>query len=202
LVFYLWLPVAIAFFEWKAAVFPIWGSGLLCVATAITASHLMLPFSRISWPLKGLLSLSAAIIVAGVVFGGFRLFGLELPRRPFDLERANLSGQWLQRENFRGANLSGANLSRANLLNANLGRANLVRANLSGADLSYADLGGAYLGYADLGRANLVRANLSGADLSDARNLTREQLDQACGDENPKLSDDLRHDLTLNPCQR
>src|SRR5262249_4659901 len=118
--------------------------------------------------------------------------GLELPRRPFDLERANLSGQWLQRENFRGANLSGANLSGADLTGSDL----------SSADLSRADLGRANLVYADLGRANLVRANLSGADLSDARNLTREQLDQACGDENPKLSDDLRHDLTLNPCQR
>src|SRR5262249_17941519 len=140
LLFYLLLPVAIAFFAWKAAVFPIWGSGLLCVATAITASHLMLPFSRISWPLKGLLSLSAAIIVAGVVFGGFRLFGLELPRRPFDLERANLSGQWLQRENFRGANLSGANLS--------------------GADLTGSDLSSADLSRANLGRANLLNANL------------------------------------------
>src|SRR5215471_21158882 len=95
LLFYLLLPVAIAFFAWKAAVFPAWGSGLLCVATAVIVSHLMLPFSRISWRLKGLLSLSAAIIVAGVVFGGWRLFGLELPRRPFDLERANLPGQWL-----------------------------------------------------------------------------------------------------------
>jgi uncharacterized protein YjbI with pentapeptide repeats len=90
------------------------------------------------------------------------LFGLELPRRPFDLERANLSGHWLQYENFRGANL--------------------ISANLSGADLNDADLRG---------------ANLSGAG-----NLTREQLDKACGDENTKLSDDLKHDLTLNPCQR
>jgi uncharacterized protein YjbI with pentapeptide repeats len=81
--------------------------------------------------------------------GGFRLFGLELPRRPFDLERANLSGHWLQYENFRGA--------------------------------------------------NLISANLSGANLSGAGNLTREQLDKACGDQNTKLGDDLK-DLTLKPC--
>jgi hypothetical protein len=236
LLFYLLLPVAIVLFAWKAAVFPIWGSGLLCVATAVIVSHLMLPFSRISWRLKGLLSLSAAIIVAGIVFVGFRLFG-ELPRRPFNLERANLSGQWLQQENFRGArlyfaNLSGADLSGADLSGAWLNHANLSHAsltfatlrgarlygaNLSGADLSRADLSGAglsggaklsganlsgaNLSNADLNLADLSGANLSGADLSGARDLTREQLDKACGDKNPKLSDDL-HDLTLKPCPR
>jgi Pentapeptide repeats (8 copies) len=125
------LPVTMMLFAWKAAVFPAWGSGLLCVATAIIVSHLMLPFSRISWPLKGVLSLSAAIIVAGVVFGGFRLFGLELPRRPFDLERANLSGQRFQSQDFRGANLSGANLTGAKLSDADLSRADLSHADLS-----------------------------------------------------------------------
>jgi hypothetical protein len=34
LTFYLLLPVAMMLFAWKAAVFPAWGSGLLCVATA------------------------------------------------------------------------------------------------------------------------------------------------------------------------
>jgi len=47
LLFYLLLPGAIVFFAWKAAVFPRWGSGLLCVATAVIVSHLMLQFSRI-----------------------------------------------------------------------------------------------------------------------------------------------------------
>jgi Pentapeptide repeats (8 copies) len=157
LLFYLLLPVAIVLFAWKAAVFPVWGLSLLCVATAVIVSHLMLPFSRISWPLKGLLSLSAAIIVAGELFVWFPLFDYELPRRPFDLDRANLSGQRFQSQDFRGAYLSGA---------------------------------------------NLTGADLSGADLSGAGNLTREQLDRACGDKNTKLSDDLKHDLTLKPCQR
>jgi uncharacterized protein YjbI with pentapeptide repeats len=250
LLFYLLLPVAIMFFAWKAAVFPIWGSGLLCVATAVVVSHLMLPFGKISWPLKGLLSLSAAIIVAGVVFVGFRLSGLELPRRPFDLERADLSGQWLPQQNFRdadlsfanlsGANLNDANLSGASLWRANLSGANLNGANLSGADLSFANLSGAYLGYANLGGASLYGANLSGAksfganlsganlryanlggadlykanlggaslyganlsgaDLPGVENLTREQLDEACGDKNTKLYGELSFDLTLNPC--
>jgi uncharacterized protein YjbI with pentapeptide repeats len=181
LLFYLLLPVAIVFFAWKAAVFPRWGSGLLCVATAVIVSHLMLPFSRISWRLKGLLSLSAAIIVAGVVFGGSRLFGLELPRRPFDLERADLKGHWLQDEDFRDANLKLANLSDADLSYANLSYANLKGADLRrvlligaysiGADLSFAKLSGANLGGANLGGADLSYTNLSdaylrGADLS------------------------------------
>jgi hypothetical protein len=33
LTFYLLLPVAMMLFAWKAAVFPAWGAGLLCVAT-------------------------------------------------------------------------------------------------------------------------------------------------------------------------
>jgi hypothetical protein len=75
----------------------------------------MLPFTRFTWRSKALLSISAAIIAAGVMFVGFRLFGLELPRRPFDLFRANLSGQWLLGEDLRKANLSLATLSNANL---------------------------------------------------------------------------------------
>jgi uncharacterized protein YjbI with pentapeptide repeats len=168
LTFYLLLPVTMMLFAWKAAVFPAWGSGLLCVATAVIVSHLMLPFSRISWLLKGLLSLSAAIIVAGVVFGGFRLFGLELPRRPFNLERANLSGQWLREQNFRGANLISADLSGADLNHADLGGANLWRAKLSHANLDFANLSGANLWFANLSGANLISANLSGANLTGA----------------------------------
>jgi hypothetical protein len=222
LLFYLLLPVAIVFFAWKAAVFPVWGSGLLCVAMAVIVSHLMLPFSRISWRLRGLLSLSAAIIVAGVVFGGFRLFGLELPRRPFILERANLSGHWLQGENFRAANLIRANLSdadlsfadlrgawlldaklnRADLTGAKLGGAFLLDANLNGADLIDADLSFADLRGAWLLDAKLNRADLTGAKLGGAKNLTRQQLDKACGDKYTELSDDLKYDLRLNPCPR
>jgi uncharacterized protein YjbI with pentapeptide repeats len=105
------------------------------------------------------------------------LFGLELPRRPFDLERANLSGHWL----------------------AKLSHANLGGANLSGAYLWFADLSGAHLYDANLSGANLNDADLRGADLNGAGNLTREQLDKACGDQNTKLGDDLK-DLTLKPC--
>src|SRR5215471_1965255 len=198
LIFYMLLPVAMMLFAWKAAAFPAWGSGLFSVAVAVIASHVLLPFSRFSWRSKGLLSVSAAIIVAGAMLGFGPL------HRPFNLWRANLSGQWLVNEdlwkaylvraNLSGATLNGANLSDANLYDANLSDANLYGANLSGAKLGGADLGdanlyganlsgailggtnlsgaklsGAKLGGADLGDANLSGANLSGANLSGAK---------------------------------
>jgi hypothetical protein len=61
LIFYMLLPVAIILFAWKAAVFPAWGSGLFGVAAGVIASHAML-FGRFSWRLKGVLSVSVAII--------------------------------------------------------------------------------------------------------------------------------------------
>src|SRR5262249_18466640 len=69
LIFYLLLPVTMLLFAWKAAVFPAWGSGLFGVAVASIASHVMLPFSRLSWRSKVLLSVSVAIIAAGVMLG-------------------------------------------------------------------------------------------------------------------------------------
>src|SRR5262245_11916924 len=43
---YLLLPYVMILFAWKAALFPTWGSGLLCVATGVVVSHVMLPFRR------------------------------------------------------------------------------------------------------------------------------------------------------------
>jgi len=143
LTFYLLLPVAMMLFAWKAAVFPAWGSGLLCVATGVVVSHVMLPFSRFSWRSKVLLSISAAIIAGGIMLGFGPL------RRHFDLHRANLAGQWLAGDDLRNANLSSANLVGANL----------SFANLSGADLSFADLSFANLS----GARSLIQAQLDGA---------------------------------------
>jgi uncharacterized protein YjbI with pentapeptide repeats len=240
LIFYLLLPLTMLLFAWKAAVFPAWGAGLLGVAAAVVASHLMLPLKKVSWRSKALLSTGAALVVLAMIVG------VGPVRRPFALFRANLSGQWLVGEDLRGAELGGANLSGADLSEANLSDAyligaklngakltvakltgakltgadlsvadlngadligaNLNVAKLTGADLSVADLSGAYLfganlsgAYltaADLSGAKLIGANLTGADLiaadlsganliganlRDAKNLTQEQLDQACG---------------------
>jgi len=176
--FYLLLPLAMILFAWKAAVFPIWGWGLLCVATSAIGSHVLLPFSRFSWRSKALLSVSAAIVAGGV------MLGFEPLRRPFNLYHANLSGQRLEGADLRNANLMYANLSNAILNSADLTKANLINANLSGAkssanlsgaNLSSANLSGADLGFANLTKANLSSANLSGADLGFA-NLTKAKL--------------------------
>ena len=58
LTFYLLLPVTMLVFAWKAAVFPTWGSGsgLLCIAAGVIASHAMLPLRKVSWRTRALLS--------------------------------------------------------------------------------------------------------------------------------------------------
>ncbi len=210
LIFYILLPAAMVLFAWKAAAFPAWGLGLFSVAAAVIASHVMLPFGRLSWRAKALTSVSAAMIAAGVMLGFWPL------HRPLNLYHANLSGQWLLRNDFRDVDLSFANLSDANLFSADLRSADLrdadlTRADLRNADLSFAklgsaklrgtDLGSAVLRGADLSSANLVmvdlsRADLSGADLRGTQNLVQAQLDKACGDANTKLP----KDLTLRPC--
>jgi Pentapeptide repeats (8 copies) len=199
LTFYILLPVAMLLFAWKAAVFPAWGSGLLGVGVAVIASHVLLPFGKFSWRSKGVVSVSAAII-AGIIAGGV-VFKFELLHRPFNLFRANLSGQWLVLQDLRKANLQFADLRGAYLFIANLTDAVLIRANLSGANLIGADLSGAYLfsanlSDADLSDAELSGANLSGADLRNVKNLTQTQLEEACGNANTKLPEGL----TLKPC--
>jgi Pentapeptide repeats (8 copies) len=195
LMFYILLPVTTTLFAWKAAVFPAWGLALFSVAAAVIASHVMLP-SR----LKGLRSVSAAIVAGGVML----VFGP--PHRPFDLYRANLSDQRLVGEDLRNANLISADLRGADLRGADLGGADLSIANLSKADLRFAKLSRAYLKNANLRGANLTGADLRGADLSladlsiadlsDTINLTQPQLDTACGTSNTKLV----KGLTLKEC--
>ena len=74
---------------------------------------------------------------------------------------------------------------------ADLQGADLFRANLRGADLPSANLQAAYLRSANLPEANFPRANLESANLPKAKSLTREQLDEACGDDETKLPDYL-----------
>ncbi|MEJ2719482.1 MAG: pentapeptide repeat-containing protein, partial [Deltaproteobacteria bacterium] len=80
-----------------------------------------------------------------------------------------------------GANLKEANLQGANLQFSYFGRADLEGVNLQGANLEY---------------ATFWKASLRGADLRDVKNLTQEQLDQACGDEKTKLPEGL----TIKKC--
>jgi len=161
--FYLLLPLAMIAFAWKAAVFPAWGSGLFGVAAAVIAAHVMLPLSRFTWRSKALLSASAAVLAWVMMM----ILGLGPLRRPFDLERVNLSGQYLFGGDLRGANLFGADLSNAILSDADLSDADLNSANLSKAALRGALLFGAHLSGANLRGAKLTNADLSGANLTD-----------------------------------
>jgi Pentapeptide repeats (8 copies) len=88
---------------------------------------------------------------------------------------------------IRGANLSIADLSHANLNGADLRGADLGIADLSHADLHGADLRGADLRVADLRDAYLGKADLRGANLNEVKNLTQEQLDEACANGDTKL---------------
>src|SRR5262249_44296944 len=155
---------------------PKWGLALFSVAAAVIASHVMLPSIKLSWPSKGVISVSVAIIAGGVIHA------FEPLHRPFDLYRANLKDHWLVGEHLRRADLRLANLSSAFLAGANLTDADLTSANVSGAKLSGAKLSGADLSGAklsgvdlrgaklsdDLRRAGLSGVELSGADLSGA----------------------------------
>ncbi len=101
------------------------------------------------------------------------------PRGRSPGKQANLS-----RTDLQGVNLYGANLQEAVLIDAKLQGADLGSAKLQGANLEGASLQGTYLG---------------GADLTQAKNLTREQLDEASGDDKTKLPDDLA-DYQMKPC--
>jgi uncharacterized protein YjbI with pentapeptide repeats len=150
----------------------------------------------------------------GADLNGAQLQGAYL--RGVQLQEASLIGTQLQ-----GANLSEAQLQGAGLVNAQLQGASLVNAQLQGAYLTGAQLRGtgltgvqlqgAYLMGAQLQGANLgesqikldigprmqlifpIRgvAQLQGADLRKTINLTQDQIDKACVDENTKLPEGL-----------
>ena len=59
------------------------------------------------------------------------------------------------------------------------------------------DLNGADLSRANMKNANLFRARLVDTNLSDAKGLTQEQLNDACGSAGTKLP----KGLTIKPCE-
>ncbi len=140
------------------------------------------------------------------------------------LQEANLQLAKLQKANLTNANLQGANLTNANLQEATLFSANLQGAILVDAQLQGTKFGsdvlrgikpkGAYLQWLVLLGANLqgarlwrakfqgailMGANLQGADLRWAEGLTKEQLDEACGDTNTTLPEYLKG-YEMKPC--
>ena len=115
--------------------------------------------------------------------------------RQADLRFADLSGAYLLYTKLNGADPSGAELSDAKLAFANLSGADLSDARLNRAVLLGAHLNNVHLNRADLNLADLSDADLSRANLSGVRNLTQEQLDEACG-----TDANLPPGMTLKPC--
>ncbi len=143
-----------------------------------------------------------------------------------DLTDANLTSATLTEATLWMTNLTEANLTRANLTSADLTDADLTDAHLGSgglldgenpdpdplafilevwgitenpaiADMFSADDDvGADLTRANLAGANLTRVDLTDANLLDARGITQEQLDAACGDGSPR---NLPSPLTWTP---
>ena len=102
------------------------------------------------------------------------------------LGEAQLQGAWLTGAQLQGAVLAGAQLQGAALWGAQLQKANLGEAQLQGAILAGTQLQGAYLG-----EANLRGAQLREADLTGVKNLTQDQINQACIDDKTTLPEGL-----------
>ena len=154
---------------------------------------------------------------------------LEANLQKVNLYFANLQKTKFINAHLQEANLQLTKLQKANLTNANLQEATLFSANLQGAILVDAQLQGtrfgtdvlrgtkpkgAYLQWLVLLGANLqgarlwrakfqgailLGANLQGADLLWAEGLTKEQLDEACGDTNTTLPEYLKG-YEMKPC--
>jgi uncharacterized protein YjbI with pentapeptide repeats len=136
-------------------------------------------------------SVQAALTVIGrreVVLNIEKLgvFDLLAGTVPVNLKDAQIPYAVLLNATLEAAHLNYVNMNHAILLGANLSRADLsdaklIEANLIGADMNHALLIGADIRDARLDGTNLDAANLTNADLRGAKNLSQEQLDQACG---------------------
>lgn len=128
-----------------------------------------------------------------------------------DLVGARLDRIEAYEADFSGANLTDADFSSARMTFSIFVRSNLTRANLGDAILNVTDMRQANLAGANLSRANLGSSDLRGVDLTgaflyrtilyrtklvDAKGLTQEQLDDACGNETTKLP----AGLVVRPC--
>ncbi|MEE9614169.1 MAG: pentapeptide repeat-containing protein [Thermodesulfobacteriota bacterium] len=135
-------------------------------------------FAGTMWPIAMVALMLFQIFVVAFAYEG----------RPYNLQKADLSGTDLTGANLPKANLTGTKLSGADLTGADLTGAEfswadltgayLTGADLTGADLFTTDLTGAHLFGATLSEAHLLAANLTGADLTGA-NLTGADLSRA-----------------------
>jgi uncharacterized protein YjbI with pentapeptide repeats len=91
-----------------------------------------------------------------------------------------------------GARLDNAVLSGAVLRGTTLHFSSFKKADLTGADFTDSDEVSTKVAGADLENAILKDTNLQGTDLREVRNLTQGQIEQAKGDKNTQLPDELQ----------
>lgn len=115
-----------------------------------------------------------------------------------DLSESNLFEAVLINADLASANLTNTRFERANLSKASLVSARLVSTNFKNANLSGAIFWDSNLDGVNLDGANLDTTDFSRANLLNAKNLTQEQLKQACGDENTILPPKF----TIEKCKR
>lgn len=133
-------------------------------------------------------------VTAQRVRGGASCTGCDLFQ--IDLTYQNIAGRNFTGSRIRQADLTIAIADRTNFTGANLSLTNMfgmraTGANFTGANLDEAQLVGAYFGASQFSGARLRGANLSGADLSNARGLSQDQLNTACGDATTALPQGL-----------
>lgn len=97
-------------------------------------------------------------------------------------QNADLTNAYWEESDLWHADLTGADLTRAKLRKAILRSTKLSRANFHEADLRDADFD-----EADMENANLWGTQLHGANLRTAKNLTQDQVDEACCDDTTAL---------------
>jgi uncharacterized protein YjbI with pentapeptide repeats len=91
-----------------------------------------------------------------------------------------MKGSILKGLDLRNSSLVDTGLEGSGLQGTILSSTNMSESNLAGADLSRADLSGANLTRANLKNAKLKNANLRRTNISNSKNITSEQILQAC----------------------
>lgn len=104
---------------------------------------------------------------------------------------ASASYAYFRRAFAEGADFESADLSDALMGDANLSNANFRNADLTGVWLENANLAKADFAHADLDHADLRGAWIAGSRFAKARNITIEQLAEACGDSTTALPEDV-----------
>jgi hypothetical protein len=154
-IFFWLVPIILATITWKAFGQIAWGRPLLLVTAMVAVCLLWTQIRRCAaarLPKNGVRWVALLVVVA---LAGLGSWDAEKLRRPLNLFRADLKGEWLE-----GVDLRDAQMRYATLTGANLKSARLQKANLRGADLTGAQLTGALLQ-----GANLAAAKMQGAKL-------------------------------------